>query len=203
MKRQSHGTEKITGIYSITSPTGRIYIGQSIDIERRWKEHKYRSTNNTTKLYESFKKYGVEKHIFEIIEVCRKEDLNQRERYWQETLNAVSQGLNYILTETDTKPRVNYLTEEHKANISKGKTGQSISPETRKKISEANKGRVAWNKGKQGVQKHSEETKEKLRIMKTGKPNLGTLGRKRSEAEKKAISEKMKEIWAKRLQSKK
>lgn len=30
----------ITGIYKIISPTGKIYIGQSIDIEKRWKAYK-------------------------------------------------------------------------------------------------------------------------------------------------------------------
>ena len=27
------------GIYKITSPSGKVYIGQSIDIERRWKKY--------------------------------------------------------------------------------------------------------------------------------------------------------------------
>ena len=28
------------GIYKIVSPSGKVYIGQSTNIERRWKEYK-------------------------------------------------------------------------------------------------------------------------------------------------------------------
>ena len=54
----------ITGIYKITSPSGRIYIGQSIDVKKRWVFYKkpsflnYRS--NQTKLKNSLSKHGPE-----------------------------------------------------------------------------------------------------------------------------------------------
>ena len=40
-----------SGIYKITSPSGKIYIGQSSNIERRMIEHKYRSKTKNLKLY--------------------------------------------------------------------------------------------------------------------------------------------------------
>ena len=49
---------KICGIYKITSPTGKIYIGQSVDIKKRWNHHKYAKDKKCSKLYSSFKKYG-------------------------------------------------------------------------------------------------------------------------------------------------
>ena len=33
--------EKISGIYKITNPKGKVYIGQSIDIYKRFKSYKY------------------------------------------------------------------------------------------------------------------------------------------------------------------
>lgn len=54
----------IIGIYKITSPSGKIYIGQSVDIHRRWLDYKRAKYNRSYKLYCSFKKHGVLNHIF-------------------------------------------------------------------------------------------------------------------------------------------
>lgn len=61
---------KISGIgfiYMITSPTGRIYVGSTEDIDYRWYRYKRLDCKGQVKLYNSFKKYGVDNHIFEII----------------------------------------------------------------------------------------------------------------------------------------
>jgi group I intron endonuclease len=55
------------GIYKITSPSGKVYIGQSWDIERRWRDHKKSKWEKSRKLYSSFTSHGFEKHLFEII----------------------------------------------------------------------------------------------------------------------------------------
>ena len=55
----------MVGIYKITSPTGRIYIGQSWDMEERWKN--YRNCHKgQKKIYRSIKRHGIELHKFEI-----------------------------------------------------------------------------------------------------------------------------------------
>jgi len=71
------------GIYKITSPNNEIYIGQSIDIQKRFKTYKLLHCKKQILLYLSFKKYGVENHLFEIICECDKEDLYNYERYYQ------------------------------------------------------------------------------------------------------------------------
>jgi group I intron endonuclease len=71
------------GIYKISSPTNKIYIGQSIDIERRFKEYKKLYCMSQRKLYFSLKKYGIEKHIFKILEECTEDMLLERETYWK------------------------------------------------------------------------------------------------------------------------
>ena len=54
------------GIYKITNPKGRVYIGQSLNINRRFATYKIEACKGQTRLYASFKKYGVEKHKFEM-----------------------------------------------------------------------------------------------------------------------------------------
>ena len=90
-----------TGIYKITSPTGKIYIGQSVNIHKRFTRYKNLGCVNQPRLYNSFIKYGVENHVFEIIEECLFEEMNIRERYWQEHYDVISnKGLNCFLQET-------------------------------------------------------------------------------------------------------
>jgi group I intron endonuclease len=92
------------GIYKITSPTNKIYIGQSIDILLRFKYYKYLKCKSQKKIYASLVKYGVDKHKFEIIEECDIELLNERERYWQEHFEVIGKnGLNLSLTKTNDK----------------------------------------------------------------------------------------------------
>ncbi len=57
----------IVGIYKITSPSGKVYIGQSVDIKKRWYNYRSAVQKEQTLLYRSFKKYGHKAHSFEII----------------------------------------------------------------------------------------------------------------------------------------
>ncbi len=96
---------RISGIYKITSPSGKIYIGQSVDISRRFRQYQDMNRNKKhPKLHNSFLKYGVNNHIFEVIEKCEDIFLNERERYWQDFYNVLSsKGLNLTLTRTLSK----------------------------------------------------------------------------------------------------
>jgi group I intron endonuclease len=59
--------EPICGIYQITNNiNGKVYIGQSIDIERRWNQHKY--GKGSIILRNAIKKYGINNFKFEILE---------------------------------------------------------------------------------------------------------------------------------------
>lgn len=149
------------GIYKITSPSGKIYIGQSVDINRRFA--KYNSIENTKEqpaLVRSFIKYGVINHIFEIIEECLFEELNDRERYWQEFYDVLKYGLNCQLVPTDTLPMI--ISEETKKKIGDGNRGKKLSQETKNKIS---KNHAKHNLGK----KLSDKTKRKLSEFNKGK----------------------------------
>ena len=90
---------KNCGIYKITSPSGRIYIGQSINLEKRFKTYRNGHCKKQPRLINSFKKYGVENHQFDIIEYCAEEQLNCSERFWQDEFDVLNGGLNCILQE--------------------------------------------------------------------------------------------------------
>ena len=53
----------IIGIYKITSPSNKIYIGQAVNILKRWKDYKSIKNRNQPKLDNSLNKYGFENHI--------------------------------------------------------------------------------------------------------------------------------------------
>jgi len=57
------------GIYKVTSPSNRVYIGQSVNIERRLKRYKSLSikTKQQTKLWRSLIKHTTFKHESKII----------------------------------------------------------------------------------------------------------------------------------------
>lgn len=92
--------EIICGIYKITSPTGRVYIGESKNIYKRWDNYKKSNqTKSQPRVHHSLNKYSYENHTFEIVEECDFEDLMCRERYWQDFYNVLGEmGLNCKLT---------------------------------------------------------------------------------------------------------
>lgn len=72
------------GIYKITSPTNKIYIGQSLNIERRKNQYKRLDCKRQIPIFNSLKKYGWENHQFEIIKECLSEQLDKLEVYWKQ-----------------------------------------------------------------------------------------------------------------------
>lgn len=128
----------IVGIYKIVSPTGKIYIGQSIDINRRWKKYLYLKCKNQTKLYNSLKKYKPKNHLFQIIEECQTSKLDEREIFWGEYYNSLGKnGLNLKLGNGKGS-----LSKEVKNKISKSHLGKKKSKKHSSNISKARRGMV-------------------------------------------------------------
>lgn len=148
---------KICGVYKITSPSGKIYIGESIDINKRLEDYKRESDKikQQQKIYNSIKKYGSINHIFEIVEECFIEDLKCRERYWQDFYNVLGEnGLNLKLTECGDLKQVHSIETVKKMSLIKKQQHtlgiiesnwkyakrKPLSKEAKEKISKANKG---------------------------------------------------------------
>lgn len=129
---------KVIGIYKITNPKGKIYIGQTINWENRKKKYKSLSCKRQVKLYNSLKFYGPENHIFELIEECFESQLDEKELWWGNYYNVLNskKGLNLRLG--NGRGRVS---EETKQKISLKLKGQKRSDELKKRLSEQRKGK--------------------------------------------------------------
>ena len=89
------------GIYKYTNKlNGQVYIGQSTDIENRYKQHLYDSSQRPdrgTGIDIAIHKYGIENFTFEIIEECQTKELNEKERYWIQYYDSYNNGYNRTL----------------------------------------------------------------------------------------------------------
>jgi group I intron endonuclease len=135
---------KICGIYKITSPTDKIYIGQSKDIIKRIETYRNVRCVTQIRLYRSIIKYGWEAHKFEVIHECNGSELNELEKHYIKLYDCF-----------DTPNGLNLTT---------GGDSPIVSEETKLKIGLASKGRVPYNKNKS----LSEKTKEKLSLSHIG-----------------------------------
>lgn len=164
------------GIYKITNPKGRIYIGQSVAIEKRWMAYRGLHSKGQLKLHNSFLKYGVSAHKFEILQVCEKDELNKLEAYYIDFYSALC-GINGLNCSYVDDKRRTIITSEMRAKMAKSQIGRIQSEETKRKISEKAKGRVnnITPEGRQKIidthkgRKISEETREKMRAAQQGK----------------------------------
>lgn len=83
------------GIYKITNLiNNKVYIGQSVHIEKRWYDEKRRAFIEQEPEYyyprsQAFRKYGIDNFSFEILELCSIEELNDREVYYIKLYNSV------------------------------------------------------------------------------------------------------------------
>jgi group I intron endonuclease len=140
-------------IYKITSPSNKIYIGQSWNWTKRKSVYKRLSCKEQVKIYNSLKKYGYDNHIIEIIETLdldiSQEYLNSREIYWWKYYKDLGSKM---------------------LNIRYPGSNGKMSEESIKKMSDSLKGRVisaesvikALETRKINGYKHSEETKKRI-----------------------------------------
>ena len=87
------------GIYKITNiKTDESYIGQSVDVYKRWTDHCKAGLGIDTpagnKLYKAMLEYGLENFTFELLCECPKEELDEKERYFIELYQADLYGYN-------------------------------------------------------------------------------------------------------------
>ena len=95
------GKKTVCGIYKITNLlTEQCYIGQSVNISDRWKQHCKCGLGieapATNKLYNSMQKDGVWNFSFELLEQCSKDLLNEKEKFWIQMYQSNKFGLNIV-----------------------------------------------------------------------------------------------------------
>lgn len=152
---------------------GKKYVGQATDLkdrQSRW--------NNLNQPYagplinRARAKYGLDAFGFEILKECEDEELNYWEMYYIKELNTKTPN-GYNLTDGGGGHRGYVPSEETKRKISESNKGKKLSEEAKIKIS------VTLTE-----KPRSEETKRKISVTLTGKPRSEEAKRKISEAKK-------------------
>ena len=76
----------VSGIYKVVhKPSGKVYIGSSVDIAARWKNHRtglLRGKHHSVSLQETFNRDGLHSFSFVLLEQCAREDLAPKEMEW-------------------------------------------------------------------------------------------------------------------------
>ena len=93
------GVKTKSGIYKITNQlTNMCYIGQAVDLAKRWKDHAKCGLGIDTpvnnKLYRAMQLNGLENFTWEILEECPSNELNEKEKFYIELYQADKFGYN-------------------------------------------------------------------------------------------------------------
>ena len=93
------GVKTKSGIYKITNQlTNMCYIGQAVDLAKRWKDHAKCGLGIDTpvnnKLYKAMQLNGLENFTWEILEECPSNELNEKEKFYIDLYQADKFGYN-------------------------------------------------------------------------------------------------------------
>lgn len=144
-----------SGIYCIENKiTGNKYIGQSLNVVKRMTAQH----NNCKALLDAFDKYEADSFSFYIVEYCKSENLDEKEKFYIKKMGShVSEG-GYNLSWGGSVPmRGMTFSDEHKKKIGDSNRGKIRSEESKIKIGLAKKGF-----------RHSDETKKRIGDSETG-----------------------------------
>jgi group I intron endonuclease len=188
-------TYENTGIYKIENlVNGKIYIGSSVDIKNRWRQHLgyfSRGKHGNVYLQRAWDKYGSENFKFDIIEKCDTGILAEREQYYIDLFDACKFGYNLSPTAGSNLGMIH--SEEFRKKISLAQMGKKRGPH-----SEEHKRKISLSETGKKKRPHTEEEKKKLSLLMKGRPCpanrkpspfKGKPGRKHTEEEKLKISQ--------------
>jgi len=158
---------EICCIYMITSPSFKIYIGQTVNYKRRINNYKNINViKHQKRLVNSLRKYGFDNHKFEILCFCKKEELNFWESFYIKLFDSFygEHGLNS--TSGGDSPKMLYIprTEDWKKKISnskKGKKREPFSQEWLDNISRSHKGMKKTKEWLDNLKKAAQIRKER------------------------------------------
>ena len=167
-----------SGIYAITHINGRRYIGSAINLRVRWTWHRNAldaNRHHSRKLQRAWNKYGREEFTFSVLEYVEdKTKLIEREQQYLSAPGSIRESFNNCPVAGSTLGKGHSKATREK--MSRLATGRTASPETKRKMSIARKGR------KLGPM--SEHTKMRLSESKKGHLVSSATRKKMSDAKK-------------------
>lgn len=88
-----------SGIYKITNIKNQmVYIGQTTNFKNRWRTHAKRAVKaeegTSNRLYQEMWNEGLENFTFQVINICDKSDLTEREKFYIDFYNSKDYGYN-------------------------------------------------------------------------------------------------------------
>jgi len=160
------------GIYQIRNIIDdKIYIGSSIDIQRRWNDHiniLKKGKHHSIRLQNAWNMYGENNFRFEVIEtILLNEFLEEREQYWIDKTKSYCDNFGYNIAIYVKRPRkgkpawnkglTGIYTKEVLENMSKTRKGKKLSEEHKKNIKE-----TCLNKHVNKGRKHTKKERERI-----------------------------------------
>ena len=172
--------ERKSGIYMWTSPSGKSYIGQSVDLQKRKGAFlRFGDRYGGQKINRARKKYNNKDYWkYKVLEYCGVDKLDECERYYIELYDTVNNGYNCESGGNENKI-VSDESKQKMSEVKKGKYcgensplyGKHLTEEHKSKLSEALKGKYCGENSPWYGKHLTEEHKSKLSEARKGENN--------------------------------
>lgn len=125
----------ITCVYSLVAPDKKVYVGQTTDLINRRSRYKTLTCKNQRKVYESLLKYGYENHNFIVLMNFERGIERSKLDFHEDLFMKLYEKAGYELL-----------------NLKSAGWNGKPCKESIERLSNSNKGKTPWNKGKSGAQ---------------------------------------------------
>lgn len=193
---------KVAGIYIITNTqNGKVYIGQSVNMYQRNRSRLFRLQRGTlskksTHLQAAWNKYGPESFVFDVLLLCPEDQCDCWEDHYIETFKSWQRERGYNVMKQAHGP--GRISEETRKKMSEAAKGRVCSEEARRRMSEAKLGTKrelprppasleTRRRMSEAAKGRSPSAETRARLSEAGKARGA-----RTDEEKKAISAKLK-----------
>ena len=148
-----------SGVYAIKCVDGRCYVGGTVNVRRRWKDHRGKlrlGRHGCSPLQCAYDELGEGSFSYDVLEFVDPAGLLEAEQRWMDQLQAVERGFNRAPQAGSNKGYRH--TDEAKQKMSVAMLGRAPSSATRKLIGAASRGR-----------RHTPEAKTKMALVQIGR----------------------------------
>lgn len=163
----------LSGIYQIRNLIdSKLYVGSAINFEKRWFEHRRKliyGTHTNKHLQAAWNKYKQENFLFEILEICEKNKLIEREQHWLDLTKCYNRKMGYNSRVTADNMQGFKHSDESKLKMSTTRKEKFKDENFKNKVIDKIRGRKASKealmnmRNAQKGKKRSEETRMKIK----------------------------------------